>query len=38
MDDSNFVIEAHDLTKDFDGKLAVNHINLNVKKGNSMHF
>lgn len=38
MDDSNFVIEAHDLTKDFDGKLAVNHINLNVKKGELYAF
>lgn len=32
MNDSNFVIEAHDLTKDFNGKLAVNHIDLNVRK------
>lgn len=38
MDDFNFVIEAHDLTKDFDGKLAVNHIDLNVKKGELYAF
>lgn len=38
MNDSNFVIEAHDLTKDFNGKLAVNHIDLNVRKGEFYAF
>lgn len=38
MNDSNFVIEAHDLTKDFNGKLAVNHIDLNVRKGELYAF
>lgn len=38
MNDSNFVIEAHDLTKGFNGKIAVNHIDLNVRKGELYAF